>query len=72
MIDNNIQVGRSSAGECFICEQPIAQGEKVIKVTFNVSIVITKVAKTVEAHVDPCAKELEALIGLRIRQAEGR
>lgn len=72
VIENNINVGTSKGDECFVCERPTLLGERVIRVTFSVYVVITKISKTVEAHVDPCAKELQAVIGLRIRQAEGR
>lgn len=71
MIDDNIKVGISEGGECFVCERATRKGEKIIRVTFAVTFVV-RVSKTVEAHVDPCAKELVSVIGLRIRQAEGR
>lgn len=69
MLEENIVVGTSSGDECFVCEKRTRKGEVVIRVTFRVTFVV-KVSKTVEAHVEPCAKSLGGLIDLRVRQAQ--
>lgn len=71
MIENNIVAVRSAGDvECFICERPIARGTPSVQVTFRVTVIITKVSKTVEAHADPCTRELSGLLELRARQAQ--
>jgi hypothetical protein len=68
-IDKNISVHRMEAAEtCFKCEESIKPGEKVIRFTFSVDLVITKKEISEHAHLS-CAEEFHALLGRRIAEA---
>lgn len=67
-MEKNIQVHRSEGSTCFKCERPISAGERCIRFTFNVNLILTKKEMSEEAHL-PCAEEFHALLGKRIGEA---
>lgn len=67
-MEDNIQVGKSQGGTCFKCERAIKPGEKVIRFSFNVNLVLMKHRISEDAHLT-CAEEFNALLGRRIAQA---
>lgn len=67
-MENNIRVGKSEGSTCFKCELPTKRGERVIRFSFNVNLILTKKEMVEEAHL-PCAREFHALLGRRIEEA---
>lgn len=70
-MENNIRIAKSDGGTCFKCERPTQTGEKVIRFSFNINLIITKKEVNEEAHL-PCAEEFHALLGKRISEAYRR
>jgi hypothetical protein len=69
MIDDNIKAAISRGDECIVCETPTVKGTRVIACTFKVNVLVGKIAKTVETHID-CARDLEAVIHRRIQESQ--
>lgn len=67
-MEDNIKVGKSEGTTCFKCETAIKPGEKVIRFSFNVNLIITTKKIQEEAHL-PCAEEFHSLLGRRIGEA---
>ena len=65
-MEQNIQVGTSKGSTCFACEKPIRKGERVIRFSFDVYLVLMKHKMSEEAHVSPCAFDFYSLLGRRL------
>lgn len=68
MIDKNVVLHRSAGGPCGICDDPIPKNAVVVKVTFEVPIMITTVNVDREMHLE-CADRLAETLRRRLREA---
>jgi hypothetical protein len=70
-IENNVKVVVSEGGECFVCNEPIEDGNKVISVSFAVPALITTVTVHRQMHL-MCAEKLGKLLEKRLKEARTR
>ena len=71
MIDKNVVLRRSAGGPCGICDDPIKKDAVVIKVTFEVPIMITTVNVDREMHLE-CGERLSDTLRRRLKEAGWR
>jgi len=63
--EGNIRVVVSSGREeCFVCDKPIAPGEKAIEVEFKLLLTVRK-----ELHAGPCVERLCSILMNRSMEA---
>lgn len=68
MLEKNVTLGRSAGGGCGICDDPIKKNDPVIKVTFEVPVLITTINVDREMHLE-CAEKLSGMLRTRLREA---
>lgn len=61
-----VEVGKGD--RCFVCEEPTPTGKRVLSVSFDVPIFLATIKVKRDMHVE-CAKDLRALLDLKIKQA---
>lgn len=67
-IENNITISDSDgAKKCFVCEQMISKGEKALRISFMVDLVIKKIQVHEEAH-PRCAVKAAELIWKKVQE----
>lgn len=71
-VEKLIQTGISLFGSvCFICEKPVAKGDKVLSVEKKIGVGILSKTLRYEVHLRPCAMTTRDILTKKIVEAGG-
>ena len=69
MLEKNVSTARSQGGDCAICDDPVEAGERVVCVSFSVSLLVMTQTIEKELHAK-CARNLAQALTAAADEAE--